>query len=54
LTKVGFRVAEFQWPVFGFEFVLLKAYFRPIPVSQRFEKRTPNVEVQGRGASLLA
>lgn len=32
LAKVGYRVAEIQWPVFGYEFVSLWGYSRPKPV----------------------
>ena len=34
LASVSFRVAEIQWPLFGFEFELSKAHFRPIAVIQ--------------------
>ena len=30
LAKVGFRVAEVQWPLFGFEFEFFKAHSRPL------------------------
>jgi hypothetical protein len=30
-AKVGFRVAEFQWLLFGRELELPKAHFRPNP-----------------------
>ena len=29
LIKVGFRAAEIQWLVFGFEFARLKVCYRP-------------------------
>ena len=40
LAKVGFRVAEIQWPLFGTEFDLINAPYRPIPASGECWERT--------------